>query len=112
MKILVAVQQRHPYSFGDKCVLQPIIDSCVKTIVDPDPHIMSFEQFLIQCMIMLKTVLECKEYKATLTGRVVDENGSTFEQMKKNISSSVSRLLASLFYHDRVILLCNVLIRR
>ncbi|CAH9101065.1 unnamed protein product [Cuscuta epithymum] len=112
MKILVAVQQRHPYSFGDKCVLQLVVDCCVNKIVDPDQHMISFEQFLIQCMIMLKTVLECKDYKTTLTGRVVDENRLTFEQMKKNMACSVAGVLASLFSHDRVILLCNVLIRR
>ncbi|VFQ89326.1 unnamed protein product [Cuscuta campestris] len=112
MKILVAVQQRHPYSFGDKCVLQLVVDCCVNKIVDPDQHLMSFDQFLIQCMIMLKTVLACNEYKAPLTGRVVDDNGLTFEQMKKNMSSSRAELLASLFPRDRVILLCNILIRR
>ncbi|KAK4731152.1 hypothetical protein R3W88_024140 [Solanum pinnatisectum] len=112
MKILVAIQQRHPYSFGDKCVLPLITEFCLSKILDPEPHIMSFEQFMIQCMVMVKTILESKEYKKNLTGRVVDENRATFEQMKQNISSMVAGLLTSLLPTDRVVLLCNVLIRR
>ncbi|KAH0637920.1 importin-11 [Solanum tuberosum] len=112
MKILVAIQQRHPYSFGDKCVLPLIMEFCLSKILDPEPHIMSFEQFMIQCMVMVKTILESKEYKKNLTGRVVDENRVTFEQMKQNISSTVAGLLTSLLPTDRVVLLCNVLIRR
>ncbi|KAG5584745.1 hypothetical protein H5410_045179 [Solanum commersonii] len=111
MKILVAIQQRHPYSFGDKCVLPLITEFCLSKILDPEPHIMSFEQFMIQCMVMVKTILESKEYKENLTGRVVDENRVTFEQMKQNISSTVAGLLTSLLPTDRVVLLCNVLIR-
>ncbi|KAJ8550734.1 hypothetical protein K7X08_000104 [Anisodus acutangulus] len=112
MKILVAIQQRHPYSFGDKCVLPLIMEFCLSKILDPEPHIMSFEQFMIQCMVMVKTILEGKEYKTSLAGRVVDENRVTFEQMKQNISSTVGGLLTSLLPTDRVVLLCNVLVRR
>ncbi|CAN4115888.1 unnamed protein product [Withania somnifera] len=112
MKILVAIQQRHPYSFGDKCVLPLVMDFCLSKILDPEPHIMSFEQFMIQCMVMVKTLLEGKEYKTNLTGHVVDEHRVTFEQMKQNISSTVAGLLTSALPTDRVILLCNVLIRR
>ncbi|KAK4342716.1 hypothetical protein RND71_038532 [Anisodus tanguticus] len=112
MKILVAIQQRHPYSFGDKCVLPLIMEFCLSKILDPEPHIMSFEQFMIQCMVMVKTILEGKEYKTSLAGRVVDENRVTFEQMKQTISSTVAGLLTSLLPTDRVVRLCNVLIRR
>lgn len=112
MKILVTIQQRHPYSFGDKCVLPLIMEFCLSKILDPEPHIVSFEHFMIQCMVMVKTILEGKEYKKNLTGRVVDENRVTFEQTKQNISSTVAGLLASLLPTDRVVLLCNVLIRR
>ncbi|XP_060202447.1 uncharacterized protein LOC132630871 isoform X1 [Lycium barbarum] len=112
MKILVTIQQRHPYSFGDKCVLPLVMEFCLSKILDPEPHVMSFEQFMIQCMVMVKTVLEGKEYKTSLAGRVVDENRVTFEQMKQNISSTVAGLLTSLLPTDRVVLLCNVLIRR
>ncbi|CAL5403262.1 unnamed protein product [Camellia sinensis] len=83
VKVLVAVQSRHPYSFGDKSVLPPVMDFCLNKITDPEPDVMSFEQFLIQCMKLVKSVLECKEYKPSLTGRVMDENAVTLEQMKK-----------------------------
>uniref|UniRef100_A0A2P2M4B4 Uncharacterized protein MANES_09G106500 n=1 Tax=Rhizophora mucronata TaxID=61149 RepID=A0A2P2M4B4_RHIMU len=112
MKVLVTIQGRHPYSFGDKSVLPLVLDFCLNKIINPEPDLLSFEQFLIQCMVMVKCVLECKEYKPNLTGRVMDENGITLEQMKKNISGVVVGVLTSLLPSDRIILLCNVLIRR
>lgn len=112
MKVLIALQGRHPYSFGDKSVLPPVINFCLNKITDPEPFVLSFEQFLIQCMVMVKNILECKEYKPSLTGRVMDENGMTVEQMKKNISSAVGGVLNSLMPADRVVHLCGVLIRR
>lgn len=112
MKVLVAIQGRHPFTFGDKCVLLPVMECCLNKITEPEPDLLSFEQFLIQCMVMVKCVLECKEYKRSLTGRVMDENRITQEQIKKNISSSVGGVLTSLLPNDRIILLCNVLIRR
>lgn len=112
MKILVAFQGRHPYSFGDKFVLSSVMDFCLNRITDPEPYLLSFEQFLIQCMVMIKNILECKEYKPTLTGRVMDENGVTLEQIKKNISSAVGGVLSSLLPNERIVLLCNVLIQR
>ncbi|KAG5108124.1 hypothetical protein JHK84_045031 [Glycine max] len=81
-------------------------------ITDPDPYLLSFEQFLIQCMVMIKNILECKEYKPSLTGRVMDENGVTLELMKKNISSAVGGVLTSLLPTERIVHLCNVLISR
>lgn len=112
MKILVAIQTRHPYSFGDQCVLPLVMDFCLNKITDPEPEIMSFDKFLIECMSMVKIVLECKEYKPIMTGRVIDENVITLEQRKKNISGAVAGVLTSLLPNDRVVLLCNVLIRR
>ncbi|KAK9930777.1 hypothetical protein M0R45_018088 [Rubus argutus] len=112
MKVLIAIQGRHPYSFSDKCVLPMVVDFCLQKITDPDPDVLSFEQFLIQCMVMIKSVLECKEYKPSLTGRVMDENGVTLEQMKKNISGAVSGILTSLMTSERIIVLCSILIRR
>ncbi|KAK0583705.1 hypothetical protein LWI29_001757 [Acer saccharum] len=112
MKVLVSIQGRHPYTFGDKCVLPPVMDFCLNKITDPEPDVFSFEQFLIQCMVMVKSILECKEYKPSLTGRVIDENGVTLEQRKKNISNVVGGVLTSLLPSERIVLLCNVLIRR
>lgn len=112
MKVLIVIQDTHPYSFSEKNVLPPIMVFCLNKIVDPDPVVLSFEQFLIQCMVMVKSILECKEYKRSLTGRVMEENGNTPEQLKKNISIAVNGVLTSLMTSERVVLLCNVLIRR
>ncbi|XP_034217949.1 importin-11 isoform X3 [Prunus dulcis] len=112
MKVLIAIQGRHPYSFSDKCVLPTVVDFCLKKITEPEPDVLSFEQFLIQCMVMVKCVLECKEYKPSLTGRVMDENVVTLEQMKKSISGAVSGVLTSLMTSERIVVLCNILIRR
>ncbi|GFQ04997.1 importin-11 [Phtheirospermum japonicum] len=112
MKILIATQHRHPYSFGDQSVLWHVVDFCLNKITNPEPDILSFEEFLIQCMSMMKSILECKEYKPTFTGRVMDDNRVTLQEMKKNVSSAVAGVLASLLPSDRVVLLCNILIRR
>ncbi|KAL0309991.1 UNVERIFIED_CONTAM: Importin beta-like protein [Sesamum radiatum] len=72
MKILIAIQQRHPYSFGDQSVLWPVVDFCLNKITDPEPDVLSFEEFLIQ----------------------------------------FAGVLASLLPSERVVLLCNILIRR
>ncbi|KAG8374436.1 hypothetical protein BUALT_Bualt11G0131600 [Buddleja alternifolia] len=112
MKILIAIQHRHPYSFGDKDVIWPVVDFCLNQITNPDPDVLSFEEFLIQCMSMMKSVLECKEYKPILSGRVIDDYRVTLQEMKKNVSSAVAGVLASLMPSERVVLLCNILIRR
>ncbi|KAF5750804.1 hypothetical protein HS088_TW03G01144 [Tripterygium wilfordii] len=111
-KVLVAIHIRHPYSFGDKCVLGPVMDFCLITITDPEPVIVSHEQFLIQCMVMVKRILECKEYKPSITGRVMEDTRITVEQTKRAISNNVGDILASLLPPERIIHLCNVLIRR
>lgn len=112
MKVLVAIQGRHPYSFGDKCVLVPVMDFCLIKITDPEPDVISFEHFLIQCMVMVKSILECKDYKPSLTGRVMNDNGITLEQMKKSVSNSVVGILSTLLPSERIVRLCNILIRR
>ncbi|XP_073286373.1 uncharacterized protein [Primulina huaijiensis] len=112
MKVLIAIQHRHPYSFGDKSVLWPVVDFCLNKITNPEPDSVSFQEFLIQCMSMMKSILECKDYKPIMTGRVMDDNRMTFQEMKKNVSSTVAGVLASLLPSERVVLLCNILIRR
>ncbi|KAL5974983.1 hypothetical protein ACLOJK_031659 [Asimina triloba] len=112
MKVLIMIQNRHPYSFGDKSVLPPIMDLCLNKITNPEPEITTFEQLLIQCMVMVKSILECKEYKPSLTGRIVNENGISLEQTKKNVTTVIGDILTSLLPSERVVLLCNVLIRR
>ncbi|RYR61861.1 hypothetical protein Ahy_A04g019098 isoform A [Arachis hypogaea] len=64
MKILVAFQGRHPYSFGDKFVLSSVVDFCLNKITDPEQYVLSFEQFLIQCMMLLlsNALYPCHRY--------------------------------------------------
>ena len=55
--------------------------------------------------------MECKEYKPSLSGRVMDENQITQEQIKKNISNAVGGVLTLLLPNEQFqVLLCNVLI--
>jgi hypothetical protein len=112
MKVLGAIQSRHPFSFGDKCALPVVVDFCLNKITDPEQALLPFEDFFIQCMVMVKSVLECKEYKPSRTGRVMDDNGDTFEQRKKNASNTVGGIVSSLLPNERIVLLCNVLVRR
>eukprot|EP01018_Ginkgo_biloba_P021402 Gb_10008 [translate_table: standard] len=112
MKALIAIQGVHPYSFSSQLVLPPILDFCYKKITDPEAYTGSFDRFLIQCMILFKHVLECKEYKPNNIGRVVGETVITLEQTKKNITREAEDILKSLMVQERVVLLCNILIRR
>ncbi|XP_028549715.1 importin-11 isoform X2 [Dendrobium catenatum] len=112
MKVLAAFQRRHPYSFGDNNVLPPILVFCLNEIINPEQAVPLFNEFLIQCMILIKSTIECKEYKPSLTGRVINESGDALEQRKKIISRAVFDMLAAVFPNDRVVLLCNILIRR
>ncbi|KAJ4793099.1 Importin-11 [Rhynchospora pubera] len=113
-KVLIVIQNRHPYSFGHQTVLPTIVDFCLNIITNPDQAGLAFEEFLIECMILVKSVLECKEYRQTLTGRVIDQNGGTLtlEDRKKTISAAVNDMMKTILPNDRVVLLCNILIRR
>lgn len=112
MKVLIAIQNVHPYSFSNQFVLPPILEFCYKKITDPEAYVSSFDRFLIRCMILFKSVLECKEYKSSNTGRVVGDNIITLEQAKNNIAREAEDILKSLMVSEHVVLLCNVLIRR
>lgn len=112
VKVFVALQGRHPYSFGDKNVLPAVLDFCLNKITNPELGVAAFEQFLIQCMVLVKSILECKEYKRSLTGRVINDSGESLEQRKRNLSAAISDILTTVLPNDRVIILCNILIRR
>ncbi|XP_072975414.1 uncharacterized protein [Typha angustifolia] len=114
MKVIVSLQGKHPYSFGHQSVLPPVMDFCLNMMTNPEQVVTPFEQLLIQCMVLVKSILECKEYKRSLTGRVISESGQSLslEQRKKNFSAAVSDMLKVILPSDRAILLCNILIRR
>uniref|UniRef100_A0A0E0LQ50 Importin N-terminal domain-containing protein n=1 Tax=Oryza punctata TaxID=4537 RepID=A0A0E0LQ50_ORYPU len=106
MKVLVTLQGRHPYSFVNQAVLPAIVDFCLNMITNPEQGGASFEEFLIQSM--------CKEYKPSPTGRVINESSQplSLEQRKKNFGAVASDMLKIVLPGDRVMLLCNILIRR
>uniref|UniRef100_A0A0E0EGH5 Importin N-terminal domain-containing protein n=1 Tax=Oryza meridionalis TaxID=40149 RepID=A0A0E0EGH5_9ORYZ len=114
MKVLVTLQGRHPYSFVHQAVLPAIVDFCLNMITNPEQGGASFEEFLIQSMVFVKSVLECKEYKPSSTGRVINESSQplSLEQRKKNFGAVASDMLKIVLPGDRVMLLCNILIRR
>ncbi|CAN6200368.1 unnamed protein product [Urochloa humidicola] len=114
MKVLVTLQGRHPYSFVHETVLPATVDFCLNMITNPEQAGTSFEEFLIQSMVLVKSVLECKEYRLSPTGRVINENAQplSLEQRKKNFSAAASDMLKIVLPGDRVVLLCNILVRR
>ncbi|KAH7677914.1 Importin-beta N-terminal domain-containing protein [Dioscorea alata] len=112
MKILISIQLRHPYSFGDKLVLPAVLDFCLNKITNLEPTTLSFEQFLIQCMVLVKSILQCKEYRPQLTGCVINESGESLEQRKRNSTMAVIDILTTVLPSERVMFLCNILVRR
>ncbi|KAK8946844.1 hypothetical protein KSP39_PZI007198 [Platanthera zijinensis] len=110
--VLARFQSRHPYSFGDKNVLPPILEFCLNKIINPEQTLSSFDDFLIQCMILVKSTLESKEYKPSPTGHVINESGDSLEQRKRSINTAVVDMLAAVLPDDHAILLCNILIRK
>ncbi|PUZ73576.1 hypothetical protein GQ55_2G485400 [Panicum hallii var. hallii] len=114
MKVLVTLHGRHPYSFVHQTVLPATVDFCLNMITNPEQAGTSFEEFLIQSMVLVKSVLECKEYRPSPTGRVINENAQplSLEQRKKNFAAVASEMLKVVLPGDRVVLLCNILVRR
>ncbi|GJN10596.1 hypothetical protein PR202_ga28703 [Eleusine coracana subsp. coracana] len=114
MKVLVTLQGRHPYSFIHETVLPATVDFCLNMITNSEQSGTSFEEFLIQSMVLVKSVLECKEYRPSPTGRVINENTQplSLEQRKKNFAAVANDMLKAVLPGDRVVLLCNILIRR
>lgn len=112
MKILAGVQSRHPYSFGDKNVLPPILEFCLNKIINPEQTLSSFDGFLIQCMVLVKSVLESKEYKPNPSGHVCNESSDSLEQRKRSVYTAVVDMVSAVLPNDHVVLLCNILIRK
>lgn len=45
MKISIAIQCRHPYSFGDKNICGPVIDFCINKITNPEQKFCHLKNF-------------------------------------------------------------------
>ncbi|ONM26363.1 ARM repeat superfamily protein [Zea mays] len=102
--VLTAIKSLLPYS---------TVDFCLNMITNPEQTGTTFEEFLIQSMVLVKSVLECKEYRPSPMGRVINENEPlSLEQRKKNFAAVASDMLKVILSGDRVVLLCNILVRR
>eukprot|EP00249_Psilotum_nudum_P007668 c20733_g1_i1 orf=1506-4013(-) len=112
MKTLVEVQKIHPYSFSDRSVIPPVLDFCYKVITEPQGYDDSFEQFLIQCMIFVQTVVQCKEYRPAEMGCVVGQATITMEERKKNLAKQAMEIVTTLLDKEHLLVLCDILVRR
>ncbi|KAL5219327.1 hypothetical protein ABZP36_020011 [Zizania latifolia] len=116
MKVLNIFQDRHPYSFAHVNVLPVAVDFCLTVITHPEYADKSSEDFLVQCMVLVNLVLECREYNPCRMriGHVIIETSehTSLDQRKIKLSDAASSMVESVLPADRIILLCNVLIRR
>lgn len=111
-KTLVDLQTVHPYTFSDSTILPPVLDFAYRMITEPQNFVDSFDQLLIQSMILVQTVVQCKEYAASITGRVVGPTTATLQEAKETLARKAEEILKSLLDNQRVLLLCEVLVRR
>ncbi|KAJ3682843.1 hypothetical protein LUZ60_013070 [Juncus effusus] len=121
VKTLITIQNKHPCSFSHSTILPPTMDFSLNIISNPDQIGSPFEELLIQSMVLVKSVLECREYRKSLTGRVVGQQSQsqqsqgqslTLEERKRGVADKVAEVMKSVLGNERVVLLCNVLIRR
>ncbi|KAF0935951.1 hypothetical protein E2562_037441 [Oryza meyeriana var. granulata] len=114
MKVLIALQDRHPCSFAHETVLPVVVDFCLTMITNPEQADTPFEEFLVQCMVLVKLVLESQEYKPGRTGHAAigSSEHASFDQINNNLSATASSMVVSVLPADRIMLLCNILIRR
>lgn len=111
MKALIAIQNMHPFSFSDQTILTPILEFCYRTITDPDAYVHSFDSFLIHCMIFVKSVLQCTEYRLSnhehLGGAI-----TRMQELKINFSQQAQNILENFMISERIVLLCKSLVQR
>lgn len=111
MKVLVSIQITHPFSFSDQTILTPILEFCYRTITDPDAYVCSFDRFLIHCMIFVKTVLQCTEYRLSNHEHLVGAI-ARMEELKISFSQQAQTILENFMNSERIVLLCKSLIQR
>lgn len=112
LRTLVDVQTVHPYTFSDSTILPSVLDLSYRMITEPQNYGDSFEQLLIQCMIFIQTVIQCKEYTVIGTGRVVGQTTATIQEARETLARKAEEILKSLLNNQRVLLLCDILVRR
>lgn len=113
MKSLIDVQATHPYSFSKEELMWPALEfSFVQVTNGQKGGKQLFEQFLIQCMILLQNILKCVAYKQVKVGRVVGSSTPTLQESKARLSEQAQQLCHRFFDNNRVIFLCDVLVQR
>jgi hypothetical protein len=112
MKILIEVQSTHPYSFSNRDVLPPVLDFCYLQITESTEESEPFETFVIKCMFFLQSIIQCVSYRPSKSGRVVGQSTPTLEEAKGNLARQADAILMSLLDNRRLVLLCEVLVRR
>lgn len=112
MKILIEVQFTHPYSFSNREVLPPVLDFCYIQITKSTEESEPFETFVIKCMFFLQSIIQCVSYRPSKSGRVVGQSTPTLEEAKGNLARQADAILMSLLDNQRLVLLCEVLVRR
>ncbi|MCO5560305.1 hypothetical protein L7F22_013917 [Adiantum nelumboides] len=111
LKSLVDLQTIHPYTFSDNSILPPVLEFSYRMIAEPQTSVDSFDQLLIQSMVFIQTILQCKEYTVSGIGRVVGSS-TTLQDMKETLGRKAEAIKKSLLDNQRVLLLCEVLVRR
>ncbi|XP_024543668.1 importin-11 [Selaginella moellendorffii] len=112
MKVLVTVQNHHPFSFSSELVLPPVLNFACDQITEQKWDTDLFEPFLMRCMHCVQQVLQCKAYRPSKTGRVLGEISLTRDETKAKLARQAEQLLSSLLDKKRVLLLCETLLRR
>ncbi|KAH7441944.1 hypothetical protein KP509_03G063300 [Ceratopteris richardii] len=112
MKLFVNLQTVHPYTFSDSSILLPVLEFSYRMITEPQIYGDLFDQLLIQSMIFIQTVLQCKAYSISGTGRVVGSSTTDPQEMKAMLGRKAEGIIKSLLDNQRVLLLCDVLVRR
>lgn len=112
MKILVDVQSIHPYSFSNRTVLPPVLEYCYLQIIEAKEESTVFENFLIKCMIFVQSVVQCASYSPNKSGRVVGQSTPTIEETKGTLARQAEEIVLSLLDKQRLVVLCEILVRR
>ncbi|KAJ7540520.1 hypothetical protein O6H91_10G020100 [Diphasiastrum complanatum] len=112
MKTLVEIQTAHPHSFSDKTILPVLLEFCCTTITEPKQETISFEHFLIECMIFIQNIIQCVEYRPSKTGRVLGQLTPTMEEAKANLARRAQEIISTILENKRLLVLCQILVQR
>lgn len=112
MKTLNEMQETHPYSFSNKAVLPPVLQFCFRQVAEEKWEHDCFEQFVIQCMTFIQSVVQCTAYWPTKSGRVVGALGPSIEETKCALAKQAEETVRTLLNNEHLVVLCDVLVKR